>query len=307
MRWLVTGGAGYIGSHVTRALLAASEDVVVIDDLSSGCLTHVPDQALFVQGDILDGDAILDAMSNVDGVIHLAGRKSVSESIEKPLAYYDTNVSGTLSVLRAMRYRNVRRIVFSSTASVYATSDVAVTEDSPLAPSSPYAASKMFAERCIQDFALAHGIAHVSLRYFNVVGALTRELADRSRDNLMPRLIRALQENVAPEIFGDDYPTRDGTCVRDYVHVVDIADAHVMVAQHIDTLKHDCYNVGTGNGVTVLEMVNAIIEASGKQLTPIISPRRVGDPASVIANVSRLQSELGFRTKCSLVDLLDLL
>lgn len=303
MRWLVTGGAGYIGAHVLRALLASGEDAVVIDDLSTGNRTRVPSTIPFYHGDILDGDALLDVMTGVDGVIHLAGRKSVSESVDKPLAYYDANLMGTLSVLRAMQYRKVKRIIFSSTASLYATSDIPVTETSSLDPQSPYAASKMFAERCIKDYAIRNDARYVALRYFNVVGAANPSLADTSNDNLVPKVLRSLRSRISPEIYGNDYPTKDGTCVRDYVHVVDIADAHALVAKNMDSLLHDCYNIGTGHGVSVKEMVKALIDTFAPNIEPLYAPRRDGDPASVVANVKRISKELGFTPKHGLIDI----
>jgi len=304
-RWLVTGGAGYIGSHVIRALLAAGETPVVIDDLSTGVRSRIPAGVAFVHGDILDGDAILDAMTDIDGVIHLAGRKSVAESVDNPLAYYDTNVSGTLSILRAMRYRNVRRIILSSTASLYAERLSPIDEESTTLPLSPYAASKLMAERCILDFAKVYDCKAAVLRYFNVAGAAEPQLRDDSRDNLFPRLTRALRDGVTPEIFGDDYPTPDGTPVRDYVHVSDIADAHALVAVNIEQLRHNVYNIGTGHGTSVREIINACGSAIGQPITPILRPRRPGDAASTVANVSRIRNELGWRSRFGLMDIVD--
>ena len=254
MLWLVTGGAGYIGSHVSRALIAAGHDIVVIDNLLNGNKSRVPSKAQFIEADIRDGDALLDAMQGIDGVIHLAGLKSVNESIKKPLAYYDTNVNGTLSVLRAMSYRNIGKLVFSSTASLYAVSDMPIPETGDIELSSPYAASKFMAERLIADFAANKPFHYTILRYFNVAGANSPDLMDNSQDNLLPRLTRAIQNNKAPEIFGDDYATRDGSCIRDYVHVADIANAHVLAGEKLGQLKHNVYNVGTGNGVTVFDV-----------------------------------------------------
>lgn len=303
MRWLVTGGAGYIGSHVLRSLLAAGHDAVVIDNLSNGNRRRVPATIRFIDGDIRDGDVLLDAMEDTEGVIHLAGLKSVSESFEKPLAYYDNNVTGTLSVLRAMRYRNVGRILLSSTASLYAPSDLPIKEINATHLSSPYAASKFMAERLVADNARATGADYAILRYFNVAGASEPDLRDESDDNLLPRLTRALRDGKAPEIFGDDYPTRDGTCVRDYVHVQDIADAHVLVAERLGQLNERIYNVGAGRGVTVREMISAASAAAGKGLPPLVLDRRPGDSACTIADVTRLEEELGFRAKLGIEDI----
>ena len=305
MRWLVTGGAGYIGSHVLRSLIAAGHDAVVIDNLTNGNRRRVPATIRFIDGDVRDGDAVLDAMEDTDGVIHLAGLKSVSESLGKPLAYYDNNVNGTLSVLRAMLYRNVRRILLSSTAALYAPSDLPIKEINATYLSSPYAASKFMAERLVADNARATGCDYAILRYFNVAGASEPGLQDDSDDNLLPRLTRALRNGEAPEIFGNDYPTRDGTCVRDSVHVQDIADAHVLIAQRLGQLNDRIYNVGTGRGVTVREMVRAASDAVNASVSPVIRERRPGDAASTIADVTRIEQELGFKARYGIAEIVE--
>jgi UDP-glucose 4-epimerase len=242
-------------------------------------------------------------MEGCDGVIHLAGRKSVGESVDKPLAYWDANLGGTLDILRAMRYCNVPRIVFSSTASVYAESDEPVTEDDPVAPMSPYGASKLAAERLIADYATSAGVKYAILRYFNVAGCSNSALGDTSEDNLVPRVIRALLANEYPVIFGDDYPTSDGTAVRDYIHVADLAEAHVTIARRIDALPRNTYNLGTGRGSTVREIIERLIEASGKTVEPIIVGRRAGDPARTVANVSAAYWDTGWRARRTITDI----
>jgi UDP-glucose 4-epimerase len=302
-RWLVTGGAGYIGSHIVHALLTTDIEPVVIDDLSTGIKSRVPSSVAFMQADIRDPGALCDAMEGCDGVIHLAGRKSVGESVDKPLAYWDANLGGTLDVLRAMRYCNVPRIVFSSTASVYAESDEQVTEEDPVAPMSPYGASKLAAERLIADYAASAGVKHAILRYFNVAGCSSSALGDTSEDNLVPRVIRALLANEYPVIFGDDYPTSDGTAVRDYVHVADLAEAHVVVARRIDSLPRSVYNLGTGRGSTVREIIDRLVEASGATVEPLVVGRRAGDPARTVANVSAAYWDTGWRARRSITDI----
>lgn len=302
-RWLITGGAGYIGSHIVHALLTTNIEPVVIDDLSTGVKSRIPPSVYFMQADIRDPGALCDAMEGCDGVIHLAGRKSVSESVDKPLAYWDSNLGGTLDVLRAMRYCGVPRIVFSSTANVYAESDEPVTEDDPVAPMSPYGASKLAAERLIADYATSAGIRHAILRYFNVAGCRNSALGDTSEDNLVPRVIRALLANEYPVIFGDDYQTSDGTAVRDYVHVTDLAEAHVTVARRIDSLPRSVYNLGTGRGSTVREIIDRLFEASGKSVEPIVVGRRAGDPARAVANVSAAYWDTGWRAQRTITDI----
>lgn len=296
-RWLITGGAGYIGSHIVHALLTTDIEPVVIDDLSAGVKSRIPSSVSLMQADIRDPGALCDAMDGCDGVIHLAGRKSVGESVDKPLAYWDANLGGTLDILRAMRYCNVPRIVFSSTASVYAESDEQVTEDDAVAPMSPYGASKLAAERLIADYAKSAGVKYAILRYFNVAGCSNSALGDTSEDNLVPRVIRALLANEYPVIFGDDYPTSDGTAVRDYIHVADLAEAHVTIARRIDGLPRNTYNLGTGRGSTVREIIERLIEASGKTVEPIIVGRRAGDPARTVANVSAAYWDTGWRAQ----------
>lgn len=302
-RWLVTGGAGYIGSHIVQALLDTDIEPVVIDDLSTGIRSRIASTVPLMQADIRDPGALCDAMEGCDGVIHLAGRKSVGESVDKPLAYWDANLGGTLDVLRAMRYCGVPRIVFSSTASVYAESDEPVTEDSPVGPISPYGASKLAAERLISDYARSLGVKYAVLRYFNVAGCGNSRLGDTSEDNLVPRVIRALMSQEYPVIFGDDYPTSDGTAIRDYIHAADLADAHVAIASNIDRLPHSVYNLGTGRGSTVREIIDSLVEASGMRVEPLVVGRREGDPARTVANVSAVLQDTGWSARRTIQDI----
>lgn len=302
-RWLVTGGAGYIGSHIVQALFDTDIEPAVIDDLSTGIRSRITSTVPLMQADIRDPGALCDAMEGCDGVIHLAGRKSVGESVEKPLAYWDANLGGTLDVLRAMRYCGVPRIVFSSTASVYAESDEPVTEEHPVGPMSPYGASKLAAERLISDYARTYGINYAILRYFNVAGCSSNPLGDTSEDNLVPRVIRALLAQEYPVIFGDDYPTSDGTAIRDYIHVADLAEAHAIIAQRIDSLPARIYNLGTGHGSTVRDIIERLIEASGMRLEPLVVGRRAGDPARTVANVSAVYRDTGWSARRSTTDI----
>lgn len=302
-RWLVTGGAGYIGGHVVRSLLEAGHQPCVIDDLSTGIRGRIPPTVPFLNADIRDAGALMDAMEGCHGVIHLAGRKSVGESVEKPLAYWDANLGGTLDVLRAMVYCGIHRIVFSSTASVYANSDHPVTEADTLGPLSPYGASKLAAETAIRNVGKSNDIRYAILRYFNVAGCVKAELGDTSNDNLVPRVIRAMRAFDPPTIYGMDYPTRDGSAIRDYIHAGDLGDAHAAIATRIDSLRHGTYNLGTGRGTTVAEIIKSLQDASGVRMTPYVTGRRAGDPAQTIADVTRVREDTGWQARYTIRDI----
>jgi UDP-glucose 4-epimerase len=300
---LITGGAGYIGSHVVRALAAAGEDTVVLDDLSTGDATRLPAAVTVVRGSVLDRPLVDRVLREhaVDGIVHIAGRKQVAESVERPLYYYQENVEGLRTLLDAAVAAGVRRFLFSSSAAVYGPADVdLVTEDLPCAPMSPYGETKLVGEWMIAAAGRAHGIATASLRYFNVAGAATPELADTGMSNLVPMVFRRLDAGLAPQIFGDDYPTPDGTCVRDYVHVEDIASAHVAAARRLarDPDASLVLNIGTGRGVSVAEMIAVIGEVTGHTgLVPEVAPRRPGDPARVVASAESIGKELDWHAR----------
>ena len=289
MTWLVTGGAGYIGSHIVRSLDAAGLEPVVIDDLSTGHEEFVPKGVPFVRGTILDGGVVLQAIQDhgVSGVIHVAGFKYAGVSVQRPLHTYEQNVTGTVSVLAAMESAGVDRIVFSSSAAVYGTPDVdLVTEETPKAPESPYGESKLIGEWLLRDQGVATGLRHTSLRYFNVVGSAVPDLYDSSPHNLFPLVFTALAEGRTPKINGDDYDTPDGTCVRDYLHVADLAEAHVAAAKRLDAAQpvEPAYNLGSGDGVSVRQIMDAVADVTGIAFTPEIAPRRPGDPARIVAS-----------------------
>lgn len=289
MSWLVTGGAGYIGAHVVRALSDAGLQPVVLDDLSSGFESFVPAGVPFVRASILDGEAVGNAIDehSVTGVIHVAGYKYAGVSVQRPLHTYEQNVTGTAALLAVMADRGVDKVVFSSSAAVYGTPSVdLVTESTPCSPQSPYGESKLIGEWLLRDQGIAVGLKHTSLRYFNVVGSGNDTIYDASPHNLFPLVFDALVAGRTPQINGNDYPTPDGTNVRDYIHVADLAVSHVAAARHLEAGQplELAYNLGSGDGVSVAEIMTAIANVTGIEFSPIIAPRRPGDPARIVAS-----------------------
>ncbi len=307
MAWLLTGGAGYIGAHVLRALRDSGRAVVVLDDLSTGIAANVPSGVPFVRESIGAESAVRTAIREhgVTGVIHLAAKKAVAESVARPLHYWQHNVEPMRALLDVMLDEGVTRIVYSSSAAVYGTPpSELVTEDAPLRPESPYGETKVAGEWMLAALARRRAMSYLSLRYFNVAGTATPELADRSVANLVPMVIQALAERRAPQVFGDDYPTRDGSCIRDYIHVVDLADAHVAAVAALEQgTPSAVYNVGRGEGVTVKEVMRAMQDAVGREFAYEVSARRPGDPAAYAADASRIQSELGWGAHRDLGDM----
>jgi UDP-glucose 4-epimerase len=308
MSWLVTGGAGYIGAHVVRALQAAGIRPVVIDDLSSGHRGFVPNDVELVRGSILSGELLADVFQEhaVEGVMHIAGFKYAGVSVQRPLHTYAQNVTGTATLLGAMAGAGVDRIVFSSSAAVYGTPDVdLVTETTALHPESPYGESKLIGEWLLADQGRAVGLKHTALRYFNVVGSGSDDLYDTSPHNLFPVVFDALLEGRTPRINGNDYPTPDGTCVRDYLHVVDLAHSHVIAAQRLaagESLE-PVYNLGSGDGASVGDIMRTIAEVTGIRFTPEIAPRRPGDPARIVASGELAARDLEWAMRHSLTDM----
>jgi UDP-glucose 4-epimerase len=312
MSWLVTGGAGYIGAHVTRALVQGGEDVVVYDDLSTGSAGRVPAGVPLVVGSVLDATLLEQTIRDhaVTGVVHIAAKKQVGESVERPLHYYRENVTGLQTLLEAMTAAGVDQLVFSSSAAVYGMPDVdLVTEDTPCAPMSPYGESKLIGEWLIAAAARAHGIRAASLRYFNVAGAAGPELADTGVFNLIPMVFERLEAGEAPRIFGADYATPDGTCVRDYIHVQDIASAHLAAARRLKDATAGTslvLNIGRGEGSSVREMVDRILKLTGHDdVAPEVTERRPGDPARVVASADRIHQELGWSARHGLDEMIE--
>ena len=270
--WLLTGGAGYIGAHVIREL-----------------------------------DAVIAALREykVDGVIHFAAKKAAGESVHMPLYYYDENVNGMQSLLAAMNDAGVTNFVYSSSAAVYGTPEVnPISEDSPLNPESPYGETKVIGEWLARGMGIAHGFSWVALRYFNVAGAGSDALGDRSVNNLVPMVFRALSLGERPKVFGDDYPTPDGSCIRDYIHVADLATAHVAAAARCETGgRAESFNVGRGEGSSVFEVMSMISEVIGSDINPEIVGRRAGDPPASFAATAKIESELGWKATRDLRDM----
>ncbi|MFF8946484.1 MULTISPECIES: UDP-glucose 4-epimerase GalE [unclassified Streptomyces] len=309
MTWLITGGAGYIGAHVVRAMTEAGERAVVYDDLSTGIAERVPDGVPLVVGSTLDGDRVARALAEheVTGVVHLAAKKQVGESVDRPLHYYRENVEGLRVLLEAVTAADVPSFVFSSSAAVYGMPDVdLVTEETPCAPMSPYGETKLAGEWLVRATGRATGMSTASLRYFNVAGAASPELADAGVFNLVPMVFEKLTEDAAPRIFGDDYPTPDGTCIRDYIHVVDLAEAHVATARALQANPglDLTLNIGRGEGVSVREMIDTINAVTGYDRPPTVTPRRPGDPARVVASADRIATELGWHAKRDVQDMI---
>ncbi|MGW7528593.1 UDP-glucose 4-epimerase GalE [Streptomyces sp. NPDC054783] len=309
MTWLITGGAGYIGAHVVRAMTEAGERTVVYDDLSTGVAERIPAEVPLVRGSVLDAELVARTLAEheISGVVHLAAKKQVGESVERPLDYYRENVEGLRTLLEAVTRAEVPSFVFSSSAAVYGMPDVdLVTEETPCRPMSPYGETKLAGEWLVRATGRATGMSTASLRYFNVAGAAGPELADTGVFNLIPMVFEKLTEGAPPRVFGDDYPTPDGTCVRDYIHVVDLAEAHVTVARALASSPGTdlTLNIGRGEGVSVREMIDRINAVTGYDRPPTVTPRRPGDPARVVASANRIATELGWQAKYDVQDMI---
>jgi UDP-glucose 4-epimerase len=310
MKLLVTGGAGYIGSVVAAQLIENGHDVVVLDDLSTGHHDAVPSGAQFVHGDLRTHAAPALA-SGVEAVLHFAAKSLVGESVAQPGRYWRANLGGTLALLEAMRAAQVTRIVFSSTASVYGEPEsVPVPESAPTRPTSPYGASKLAVDTTLTEYAGLHGFGAVSLRYFNVAGAY-RERAGKwlgerhdTETHLIPTVLATALEGTGElSIFGDDYATPDGTCIRDYIHVSDLARAHLLALAACTPGEHQIYNLGSGSGFSNREVLAACRDVTGRDIPVKMAPRRPGDPAVLIASSDKIRAGLGWRAARSLTDM----
>jgi UDP-glucose 4-epimerase len=307
-KWLITGGAGYIGTHIADLFIEDGKGVVLLDSLYQGLSSrvdylrkkHNTDIPLEVV-DIRDYTAIENILkeNNFAGIVHTEALKAVGESVEKPDEYKEVNFTATTELLKLAQKHGVKKFLFSSTAAVYGSPDTMepCKENGPLAPISPYGSTKLDAESKVTEFINTPGNSGTSLRFFNVVGTASRELLDNSVENLVPIVLGKLNKGEAPVIFGTDYPTTDGTCVRDYVDVRDIAQAHLVAANATGAIP-PIINVGTGRGASVREIINLVLEAVNKSDTAVIeTPRRAGDPAFLCANVDLATTEIGFKSK----------
>ena len=303
MRVLVTGGAGYIGSVVAAQLVAAGHDVTVLDDLSTGHADAVPAGATFVKGTLRDCAAEV-LSDGAEAVLHFAAKSLVGESVAAPARYWSNNLGGTIALLEAMRELRVRTIVFSSTAAVYGEPErTPVEETDRTRPTSPYGASKLAVDTALTEFSRLYGFGAVSLRYFNVAGAAAAVgggwLGERHHPetHLIPNVLAAATEGRPVQIFGDDYPTPDGTCIRDYIHVTDLADAHLRALEATRPGQHSIYNLGNGAGFSVREVIDVCREVTGIDIGTETGPRRPGDPAVLVASSARIRSELGWQAE----------
>jgi UDP-glucose 4-epimerase len=308
MKLLVTGGAGYIGSIVAQQMLEAGHEVVVLDSLARGHRAAVPHGAELLEIDLLDEQATRNALQDgFDGVMHFAALALVAESVAHPERYHRGNHVGALNLLDAMRESGVRRLVFSSTCAVYGEPEtVPMREDIPAAPVNAYGNSKLAIDRMIGDECRAHGLAGASLRYFNVAGARGHLGEDHEPEtHLVPLVLRAaagVTDHV--KVFGTDYPTRDGTAVRDYIHVEDLGRAHAMALEAAEPGRHSIYNLGTGDGYTVKEVIDAARRVTGREIPAREQPRRPGDPPELVAASDRIRDELGWQPEKGLEDMI---
>lgn len=303
MKLLVTGGAGYVGSIVARQLLAAGHDVVVLDNLERGHRDAVPDEARLIVADLRDRDAVRRALRRGDGfegVLHFAALALVSESVSHPERYYRTNVGGTLNLLEAMIGASVSRLVFSSTCAVYGQPDeVPIAEDAPPRPANAYGASKLAVDHMIGDVCLAHGLGAVSLRYFNVAGASGEAGEDHEPEtHLIPNILRAaIGRNSHVDVYGTDYETPDGTAVRDYIHIEDLGEAHLLALEGARAGEHRIFNLGNGSGFSVREVIAAAAAVTGAEIPIREAARRPGDPPMLVAASERIRAELGWKAR----------
>ena len=310
MRLLVTGGAGYIGSVVAARLIAAGHEVTVLDNLSTGHADAVPPGATFIEGDLRDSAAGVLA-DGIDAVLHFAAKSLVGESVADPGMYWSNNLGGSLALLEAMRAADVRTIVFSSTAATYGEPErVPVEETAPTRPTNPYGGSKLAVDTALAEYARIYGFGAVSLRYFNVAGAY-RDAAGAWRGerhavetHLIPNILRIARDDAGPvSIFGDDYPTTDGSCIRDYIHVTDLASAHLLALAACSAGQHMIYNLGCGTGYSNFDVLQACRDVTGLDIPAKVTDRRPGDPAVLVASSERIGRELGWHPERGLRDM----
>lgn len=310
MKVLVAGGAGYIGSHCVKILLEKGYEVVVVDNLSTGHLDSVNIKVYI--GDIRD-QVYLDnvfAIEKIDAVIHFCAKSLVGESVKNPIDYFDNNVNGTLVLLKAMNKANVKKIVFSSSAAVYGEHEIMpITEDYPTIPTNPYGETKLMMEKMMKWAEGAYGFKYVSLRYFNVAGAIpTGDIGEdhNPETHLIPIILQvALGKREKLSVYGNDYPTNDGTCIRDYIHVVDLIDAHILALEYLNkTDRSEIFNLGSQDGYSVFDIIRSVEEVTKQQIKYDLAPRRAGDPAKLVASSAKIKQILGWSPKYSINDII---
>ena len=312
MSWLITGGAGYIGSHVVYETLRSGRNVVVLDDLSTGIKSRLPSELAFEEVTLTDRESVFEVFNrhSISGVLHLAAKKQVAESVLRPDYYWQENVVGLQNLVDAMNANDVKNFVFSSSAAVYGSPDLPfetqITETTNCMPINPYGETKLEGEHIAESCAENFGFKVASLRYFNVAGAGRPELGDQFIFNLVPIVLEALQNGQQPKVFGDDYDTPDGSCIRDYVHVQDLAEAHVAAMQFVENSNATFMpiNIGTGKGSSVFEVINKISDVTGIDIEPLHVDKREGDPAALVADVSRAHEILEWSSSCTLDDII---
>jgi UDP-glucose 4-epimerase len=313
MTWLITGGAGYIGAHVVQSSLKSGRQVIVLDDLSSGVATRLPSGIEIERVTLTDANAVesVFARHNFNGVLHLAAKKKVGESVDRPDYYWQENVGGFQNLVDAMSRHAVKNLVFSSSAAVYGAPEIepgkTISEIEKCSPINPYGLTKLEGEIISKELTNADGFKVAALRYFNVAGAGNPDLGDQFAFNLVPLVFEAIDAKLSPKVFGNDYSTPDGSCVRDYVHVQDLAEAHISAMDLVESMQpgFEAINIGTGSGASVFEVMSMIQDVTGIQLNPEIVDRRRGDPAALVADVSKAKEILGWENRLHLRDIVE--
>ena len=313
MTWLISGGAGYIGAHVVHETLKSGRNLVVLDDLSSGVASRLPSGVEIEKVTLTDAEAIESVFTKhkFDGVLHLAAKKKVGESVERPDYYWQENVGGFQNLVNVMKQNNVKNLVFSSSAAVYGAPEIkpgqTISESEKCSPINPYGLTKLEGEIISESLSISDGFKVAALRYFNVAGAGKPELGDLFAFNLVPIVFEAIDARKSPKVFGNDYNTPDGSCIRDYVHVQDLSEAHVAAVKLVESMQSgfEAINIGTGVGASVFEVISTIRDVTGIELDPEIVERREGDPTALVANVSKAEEILGWKSKYDLSQIVE--